>query len=58
VSATVAGNVLTVQISQSKMSALPVALTPGILQIFQEAFQGQALELPAQFSSYVCNIVS
>jgi hypothetical protein len=58
VSAKVISNALTVQISQSKISSLPVVLMPGILQIFQEAFQGQALELPAQFSSFVCNIVA
>ena len=58
VSATVLSNVLTISISQSKLSSLPVALTPGIVQVFKEAFQGQAFDLPAQFSSYVCNIVA
>jgi hypothetical protein len=58
ISAKVLSNVLTVSISQSTMSALAPALTPGILQVFQEAFQGQALDLPAQFSGFVCNIAA
>lgn len=57
ISAQVSAGVLTVQISQSTISAL-VALTPGILQVFQEAFQGGALDLPAQYTSFVCNIVA
>lgn len=57
ISATVVSNALTLNISQSKISAL-VNLTPGILNIFVEAFHGSVLDLPAQFTSYVANITA
>lgn len=59
ISVTVASHVITVEIDQVLLSSL-VQITPGILEIFQLAFEaGQAgpLELPAQYESYVCDIV-
>lgn len=57
VSAAVIANVLTLNISQSTLSSLGAPLTPNILGVFKEAFEGRALDLPAQFAGFVCNIV-
>lgn len=60
ISVVVSSHIVTVSIDQVLLSSL-TQLTPGILQIFQLAFEdGQAgpLELPLQYSSFVCNIVT
>jgi hypothetical protein len=49
------GGVLTVNVSQSALSAL-LAVTPGVLPLFQLAFQSGVLEIPAQFPTYIVNI--
>jgi hypothetical protein len=57
IGAHVASGTLTVAISQSQLSAVGGTM-PGILSVFQLAFQGGVLDLPAQFPSYVVNINS
>lgn len=55
ISAHVVSGTLTVAISQSQLSAVGGAM-PGILNLFQLAFQGGVLDLPAQFTSYIVSI--
>lgn len=56
ISVTVVNDVLTVTINGAYISSL-VQLQPNMLQIFQAAFLGGVLDLPAQYT-YACNIVS
>jgi len=53
---TFSGSTCIVTISESILSQY-ATLTPGILQVFQAAFEGQALELPLQYT-YSCVIVA
>lgn len=55
ISVQVASSVLTVTINQALISS-QVQLVPNILTLFQLAFEGGQLELPAQYTSYVVNI--
>jgi hypothetical protein len=57
ISAVVSGTVLTVSINQILLS-LTAPISPGVLTLFQIAFEGGALELPLQYTSFVCNIVA
>jgi hypothetical protein len=57
---TVSGTTITVSIDQALLSSI-AEITPGILDVFQLAFEaGQSgpLELPAQYQTFVCNIVT
>ena len=55
ISVQVAAGAVTVTINQALISALVPNLAPGILQIFQLAFEGGNLDLPAQYT-YTCNL--
>lgn len=52
----IASNIVTVSLDQSLLS-LQAGVTPGILQLFQLAFQGGNLELPLGYT-YVVNIIT
>jgi hypothetical protein len=56
IGARIVSGTLTVTISQSTISNL-ASLTPGILGIFQEAFQANVLDLPATYN-YAVSIIS
>jgi hypothetical protein len=56
IAVSVLSGVLTVTINQTLLSRF-VQVTPGILTLFQLAFEGQVLDLPVQYT-YACNIVS
>jgi hypothetical protein len=52
----ISGSVLTVTINQTMLSSL-VQVTPGVLTLFQLAFQDGALDLPLQYT-YAVSIIS
>jgi hypothetical protein len=55
ISAVISGETLTVTINQALLSSL-VQVVPNVLTIFQLAFEGGILELPAELTSLVVNI--
>ena len=56
VGVSISGSTITVTINGAAISSI-TQLAPGILQYFQLAFQSGVLQMPAQFTTLVCNIV-